>query len=77
MMLRPLDDQPQALPIGSIVTHRPIVEPDNQRDILFDTDIGHEECLGSCGTAPMMRVDGDYVENLDLAEAKRIINELE
>lgn len=39
--------------------------------------IGHEECLGSCGTAPMMRVDGKYFENLDLAAARRIVDELE
>ncbi len=39
--------------------------------------LGHEECLGSCGTAPMMRVDGEYVENLDLVEAKRVIDGLD
>lgn len=39
--------------------------------------IGHEECLGSCGTAPVMRVDGRYHENLDLAAARRIVDELE
>jgi NADH-quinone oxidoreductase E subunit len=39
--------------------------------------LGHEECLGSCGTAPMMRVDSEYCENLDLAEAKRIIDALD
>jgi NADH-quinone oxidoreductase E subunit len=39
--------------------------------------LGHEECLGSCGTAPMMRVDGRYCENLDLERALRIVDELE
>jgi NADH-quinone oxidoreductase E subunit len=39
--------------------------------------IGHEECLGSCGTAPVMRVDGAYHENLDLGAARRIVDELE
>ena len=39
--------------------------------------LGHEECLGSCGTAPMMRVDGRYHENLDLASAQAIVDELE
>src|SRR5262245_6517991 len=34
--------------------------------------IGHEECLGSCGTAPMMRVDGEYFENLTLEMACKI-----
>lgn len=39
--------------------------------------LGHEECLGSCGTAPVLRVNDRYVEDLDLAEAKRIVDELE
>ena len=39
--------------------------------------LGPEECLGSCGTAPMMRVDGEYHENLDLGAAKRIVDGLE
>jgi len=39
--------------------------------------LGHEECLGSCGTAPMMRVDGEYFENLDLEAARQIIDGLE
>ena len=39
--------------------------------------LGHEECLGSCGTAPVMRVDGEYHENLDLETAKRVIDALE
>ena len=39
--------------------------------------LGHEECLGSCGTAPVMRVDGEYFENLDLEGACRIIDGLE
>ena len=37
----------------------------------------HEECLGSCGTAPVMRVDGEYIENLDLDAAKRVLDGLE
>jgi NADH:ubiquinone oxidoreductase subunit E len=39
--------------------------------------LGHEECLGACAYAPMMRVDGRYHENLDLEAAKRILGELE
>jgi NADH-quinone oxidoreductase E subunit len=39
--------------------------------------LGHEECLGSCGTAPAIRVDRTYHENVDIAEAKRIVDELE
>jgi NADH-quinone oxidoreductase E subunit len=37
----------------------------------------HEECLGSCGTAPTASVDGEYHENLDLELAKRVIDALE
>ena len=39
--------------------------------------ICHEECLGSCGTALMMSVDGTYHENLDFEAARRIIDGLE
>ena len=39
--------------------------------------LGHEECLGSCGSAPMMRVDGRYHENLDTEAARRIVDGLE
>jgi NADH-quinone oxidoreductase E subunit len=37
---------------------------------------GHEECLGACAYAPMMRVDDDYHEDLDLEKAKQILDEL-
>lgn len=40
-------------------------------------DLGHEECLGACAYAPMMRVGGTYHEDLDLEKAKRILDELE
>jgi len=39
--------------------------------------LGHEECLGSCGTAPVLRVDGEYHENVDFADARRIVDALE
>lgn len=39
--------------------------------------LGHEECLGACGYAPMMRVDETYHEDLDLAAAKQIVDGLE
>jgi NADH-quinone oxidoreductase subunit E len=38
--------------------------------------LGHEECLGACAYAPMMRVDETYHENLDLAKAKQILDGL-
>jgi NADH-quinone oxidoreductase subunit E len=39
--------------------------------------LGHEECLGACAYAPMMRVDDRYCEDLDLAQAIRIVDALE
>jgi NADH-quinone oxidoreductase subunit E len=38
--------------------------------------LGHEECLGACGYAPMMRIDGEYHEDLDVEKAKRILDSL-
>jgi NADH-quinone oxidoreductase subunit E len=38
--------------------------------------LGHEECLGACAYAPMMRIDGRYHEDLDVDEAKRILDAL-
>lgn len=35
------------------------------------------ECLGSCGTAPMMQVNDDYHENLTPDKAVKILRELE
>ena len=34
------------------------------------------ECLGSCGTAPMMQVNDDYYENLSLAEIDQLLEGL-
>jgi NADH-quinone oxidoreductase subunit E len=39
--------------------------------------IGHEECLGACAYAPMMRVDHQYHEDLDVESAKRILDALD
>ena len=39
--------------------------------------IGHEECLGACAYAPMMRVDQQYHEDLDVESAKRILDALD
>lgn len=39
--------------------------------------IGHEECLGACAYAPMMRVDHEYHEDLDVERAKRILDALD
>ncbi len=39
--------------------------------------LGHEECLGACAYAPMMRVDHAYHEDLDVERAKRILDALD
>ena len=39
--------------------------------------LGHEECLGACGYAPMMRVDETYHEDLDAEKAKSILDSVE
>ncbi len=39
--------------------------------------LGHEECLGACAYAPMMRVDDRYHEDLDVERAKQILDDLE
>ena len=39
--------------------------------------LGHEECLGSCGTAPMIRVDGQYHEDVDAEQLKSALDALE
>jgi NADH-quinone oxidoreductase subunit E len=35
------------------------------------------ECLGSCGTAPMMQVNEDYLENLNVESAVHLLKKLE
>jgi NADH-quinone oxidoreductase subunit E len=39
--------------------------------------LGREECLGACANAPMMRIGGVYHEDLDLARACAVLDELE
>ena len=39
--------------------------------------LGHEECLGACAYAPMMRIDDTYHEDLDVARAKALVDALE
>jgi NADH-quinone oxidoreductase subunit E len=38
--------------------------------------LGHEECLGACAYAPMLRVGDAYHENLDADKARQIVDEL-
>ena len=39
--------------------------------------LGHEECLGACAYAPMMRVDDSYHEDLDAEKAVAVLDGLE
>ena len=38
--------------------------------------LGHEECLGACAYAPMLRIDDTYHEDLDAAKAKSLVDAL-
>ena len=39
--------------------------------------VAEEECLGSCGTAPVMMMNEEYYENLDPEKFDRIVDNLE
>lgn len=39
--------------------------------------LGHDECLGACGYAPMLRVDDAYHEDLDWARVQLLLDGLE
>ena len=41
-----------------------------------DVRIQHVECLGSCGTAPVMQIDDIYYENLTNEKVDKILEEL-
>jgi NADH-quinone oxidoreductase subunit E len=55
--------------------HLDVDERGNTRDGRIH--LGHEECLGACAYAPMMRVDDRYCEDLDLERARRVVDALE
>jgi NADH:ubiquinone oxidoreductase subunit E len=38
--------------------------------------LGHEECLGACAYAPMLRIGATYHEDLDVAKAKALVDAL-
>ena len=39
--------------------------------------LGHEECLGSCGTAPVIRIDEEYREGMTPETARQLVDALE
>ena len=47
---------------------------ENTKDGRFT--ISEVECLGSCGTAPMMQMNNDYVENLTVEHLDKLLKEL-
>ena len=44
------------------------------RDKIFTLRVA--ECLGSCGTGPMMQIDDTYYENLTADKVDKILGEL-
>jgi NADH-quinone oxidoreductase subunit E len=51
-------------------THRGEVSPDGEVTVEF------VECLASCGTAPVVMVDDDLHENVDVAKAKQLSEQI-
>jgi NADH-quinone oxidoreductase subunit E len=47
-------------------THRGEISPDGEVTVEF------VECLASCGTAPVVMIDDDLHENVDVAKAKQL-----
>jgi len=50
----------------------------NNMEVSDDMQFSVEEveCMGSCGTAPMIAVNEDYFENLDLDQTDKILDSL-
>ncbi len=62
--------------IGAVRRRLDIDPGETTSDGKFSLD--KAECLGSCGTAPMLQIgDGDYVENLDVDKVLALIDRLE
>jgi len=61
--------------LRAIETHLDVNEKGDTADGRIH--LGHEECLGACAYAPVMRVEDEYHEDLDLEKAKRVLDELD
>ena len=50
----------------------------NNMEVTEDMQFSLEEveCMGSCGTAPMIAVNEDYYENLDIDQTEKILESL-
>ncbi|MGE5365591.1 MAG: NADH-quinone oxidoreductase subunit NuoE [Bacteroidota bacterium] len=60
--------------LGEVENTLGIKEGEVTSDGMFS--IEEVECMGSCGTAPMVSVNYDYYENLDREKIRRVIGEL-
>jgi len=60
--------------LGALESHLGVKPGETTKD--GRVTLGHEECLGACAYAPMMRVDESYHENLDVPKAKQIVDGL-
>jgi NADH-quinone oxidoreductase subunit E len=60
--------------LGALESHLGVKPGETTKDGRIT--LGHEECLGACAYAPMMRVGESYHENLDIAAAKQIVDGL-
>ena len=61
--------------LAQLASHLSVDEHGNTGDGRIH--LGHEECLGACAYAPMMRVDDRYHEDLDVEQAKAVLDALE
>ena len=61
--------------LKGLAAHLGVDERGNSED--GRVHLGHEECLGACAYAPMLRVDDRYHENLDLEAAVRLVDGLD
>ena len=61
--------------LKGLAAHLGVDERGNSED--GRVHLGHEECLGACAYAPMLRVGDRYHENLDLEAALRLVDGLD
>jgi NADH-quinone oxidoreductase subunit E len=60
--------------LGALESHLGVKPGETTKD--GRVTLGHEECLGACAYAPMLRVDETYHENLDVEKARQIVDGL-
>jgi NADH-quinone oxidoreductase subunit E len=60
--------------LGALAAHLGVKPGETTKDGRIT--LGHEECLGACAYAPMLRVGETYHENLDVEKARQIVDGL-